>query len=712
MAKIVQWLFYKRLAVNGHLYLPSIIMKINTILFWVLAIWVTKVNAGTINLSLSSLPAFGNVYVFNSSTSQYYLLNATALTAPLEITAPSGFEVSLNYKSGYAEKVVLNAIGGNITNKLVYVRFSPSVVGTASGSVNHTSVGSSSVNINVAATAIAWAIPASYYSTVNSQLGAALKTVLYNKILGHTTQSYTPGVWNAYSTTDRYLNDSVWDIYGMRLDSTSPYTFYMVNNQCGSYSIEGDCYNREHSFPQSWFNNASPMVSDVHHIFASDGKVNGMRNNYPFGFVSNATYTPAYGGKLGTGSNFGYVGTVYEQIDEYKGDFARAYFYMATRYENLIASWNAYGNANDVLDGTSYPAYDAWFLNVLLAWHNIDPVSDKEIKRNNAIYAIQNNRNPFVDSPQFVTKIWGGALPVKPNVSASNLTITNISNTSVKLNWTSGNGFRRMVIVKPLTAVNSLPTDTVHYLANANLAVAPQITAGNYVVYNGTGSAVTITNLQAGVNYYYAVVEYNGWYNTTNYFTSGVSLINGVTLPVSWLNFSGKRNEVGVDLSWQTASEKNNIGFYVERSADGKVFDEIGFVRGQLNANTISNYAFTDENAAYELTLFYRLKQIDADGRFSYSNVIAIMPQSEVLAPNIYPNPVQNKLYIKFKEPIGTSISYMVTDYTGKLIKQEYEQVPNNENTVVVNNSDLHAGVYFVQIEFNHRNYRFKFLKN
>jgi hypothetical protein len=88
------------------------------------------------------------------------------------------------------------------------------------------------------------------------------------------------------------------------------------------------------------------------------------------------------------------------------------------------------------------------------------------------------------------------------------------------------------------------------------------------------------------------------------------------------------------------------------------------------------------------------------------------MPQSEVLAPNIYPNPVQNKLYIKFKEPIGTSISYMVTDYTGKLIKQEYEQVPNNENTVVVNNSDLHAGVYFVQIEFNHRNYRFKFIKN
>ncbi len=595
--------------------LPSFSMTLKNLFLALLTFFVSNTHAGIINLSASILPSFGNVYIFNSSTTQYYVINATALTAPLEIIAPSGFEVSLNYKSGYSEKTVLNPIGGNVTNRFVYVRFSPSSIGANSGNIANVSSGSTTANVAVTATAIAWAIPSNYYSTVNTQLGAALKTVLYNKILGHATQSYTPGVWNAYSTTDRYLNDSVWDIYGTRLDTTSPYTFYMVNNQCGSYSVEGDCYNREHSFPQSWFNNASPMVSDVHHIFASDGKVNGMRTNYPFGFVSNATYTPAYGGKLGTGNNFGYTGVVYEQIDEYKGDFARAYFYMATRYENLIAGWNAYGNANDVLDGTSYPVYDAWFLNVLLAWHNLDPVSDKEIKRNNAIYAIQNNRNPFVDSPQFVSKIWGGALPAKPNVSASNLTITNLSNTSVKLNWTSGNGQRRIVLVKPSSVINGMPIDTVHYLANANLAIAPQLTTGNYVVYNGTGSAVTITNLQAGVNYYFAVVEYNGWYNTTNYFTSGVSLINGVTLPVSWLNFSGKRTESGIELAWQTASEKSNIGFYVERSADGKTFDAIGFVRGQLNSNVVSNYSFTDQNWANSLMAFYRLKQIDRDGK-------------------------------------------------------------------------------------------------
>lgn len=687
-------------------------MRIKILLVFLLAIIIIKANAGIINLSSSSLPSFGNVYVFHSSTTQYYVINATALTAPLEITAPNGFEVSLNYKSGYTAKLIINPVGGNINNRLVYARFSPSTAGTASGNISNSSLGSSTVNMAVSANAITWAIPANYYSTVTNQRGASLKTILYNKILGHTAQSYTPGVWNAYSTTDRYLNDSVWDIYGTTLDSIPPYTFYMVTNQCGNYSLEGHCYNREHSFPQSWFNSASPMVSDIHHVFASDGKVNGMRNNFPFGFVSNATYTPAYGGKLGTGSNFGYTGTVYEQIDEYKGDFARAYFYMATRYENLIAGWNAYGNANDVLDGTAYPAYDAWFLNVLLAWHNIDPVSDKEIKRNNAIYAIQNNRNPFIDSPQFVSKIWGGALPSKPNISASNLTITNISNTSVKLSWTSGNGYRRIVLAKPASAINGLPVDTVNYLANANITIAPQTTASNYIVYNGTGSSVTITNLLAGVNYYYAVIEYNGWYNTTNYFTAGASLINAVTLPVNWLNFAGNRNKNTIDLDWQTASEKNNVGFYIERSTDGNTFDEIGFVRGQLNSNVVSTYTFTDQDAASNLTLYYRLKQIDVDGRYSYSNVITITPKYEIVSPNIYPNPAQNQLFIQFGEPINTPISYIVTDYTGKLIKQEYEQVTSNENIVMVNTSHMHAGVYFVQIEFNHRNYRYKFIKN
>lgn len=104
--------------------------------------------------------------------------------------------------------------------------------------------------------------------------------------------------------------------------------------QCGQYSTLGDCYNREHSFPKSWFNDDSPMVSDAFHIYPTDGKVNSQRNNYPYGECANGTTLSPNGkvkalGKLGTSTFPGYSGTVFEPDDEYKGDFARSYFYMA-----------------------------------------------------------------------------------------------------------------------------------------------------------------------------------------------------------------------------------------------------------------------------------------------------------------------------------------------------------------------------------------------
>lgn len=151
------------------------------------------------------------------------------------------------------------------------------------------------------------------------------------------------------------------------------------------------------------------MNTDVHHVFATDGYVNGRRSSYPYGEVASATFTSSNGSKLGTGSSAsGYTGTVFEPIDEFKGDFARAYFYMATRYENVIANWetnSAYGDA--VLNGTSDQVYESWFLTLLLSWHSQDPVSQKEIDRNDAAFNFQNNRNPFVDHPELVNSIWG-----------------------------------------------------------------------------------------------------------------------------------------------------------------------------------------------------------------------------------------------------------------------------------------------------------------
>lgn len=256
-------------------------------------------------------------------------------------------------------------------------------------------------------------IPAGYYDNATGKTGAALKTALYTIIKGHTVISYE-GLINAYKTTDQKPDGTIWDMY-------SNCTYTIGTKQCGNYSVECDCYNREHSFPQSWFAKASPMVSDLFHIYPTDGKVNGMRDNYPYGTVTAPTYTSGNGSKLGPCSFPGYTGKVFEPLDEYKGDFARTYFYMATRYENLIASWQSNGNANEILNGTSFPCYDEWFLNLLFTWNAADPVSQKEIDRNNVIYKdFQHNRNPFIDHPEYANLIWG----INTSISSKYATVT------------------------------------------------------------------------------------------------------------------------------------------------------------------------------------------------------------------------------------------------------------------------------------------------
>ncbi|KOP38475.1 T9SS C-terminal target domain-containing protein [Flavobacterium sp. WLB] len=280
-------------------------------------------------------------------------------------------------------------------------------------------------------------IPSGYYNTATGT-GYTLKTQLYNIIKGHTDNGYA-GLYTTYQTSDVdnfYENDgTVLDIYSENPSGTDPYNYSTGSTQrCGNYSAEGDCYNREHIIPQSVFNEQSPMVADAHFITPTDGKVNGMRSNYPHGTVSSATYTSQNGGKLGSSSVSGYSGTVFEPINAFKGDIARMYFYFATRYENTVA-----GYSYAMFDGSSNKVFTTAFLNLLLAWHAQDPVSAREIARNNAIYARQNNRNPYIDHPEYVNQIWGGTpsgdtqAPTTPTSLAS----TSKTATSISLSWTA-----------------------------------------------------------------------------------------------------------------------------------------------------------------------------------------------------------------------------------------------------------------------------------
>ncbi len=285
-------------------------------------------------------------------------------------------------------------------------------------------------------------IPAGYYDNAQGLTGYALKTALKSIITnGHNAHSYDD-LYNGYVTTDTdhyYENDgTVLDMYSENPNGPDPYNYNHNQNRCGNYSSEGDCYNREHLMPQSWFGSAMPMKADIHHVVPTDGKVNGMRGHLPLADVANASWTSLNGSKRGLCADQGYSGTVFEPIDEFKGDIARIYFYMATRYENEIGSWQ---DANDgsqaVFDGTNDHVFQDWYLNVLIQWHNQDPVSQREIDRNNAAYDYQGNRNPFIDHPEWVAAIWNPTPDTQAPNAPADLVAQSVSDVSVSLFWSA-----------------------------------------------------------------------------------------------------------------------------------------------------------------------------------------------------------------------------------------------------------------------------------
>jgi len=288
--------------------------------------------------------------------------------------------------------------------------------------------------------------PKSYYDRAEGLRGFELKTALKEIIDDvddgyglpyHIDQGYA-SLFEAFASersgdTDIYYeNDgTVLDMYSEVPDDNETYTYSHYINQCGNYSQEGDCYNREHLVPQSTFHRASPMRNDYFHIIPTDGYVNGIRSNFPFGEVEQPNYISSNSSKRGLNTFPGYYGTVFEPIDEFKGDIARAVLYFAIRYED---EFNSSWNKNEVLTDNPQEFYKDWYLKLLLKWHLKDPVSQKEIDRNTNGFNYQGNRNPLVDHPEYVVEIWGNVdnqAPTPPNNLKANL----ITSNSFELSW-------------------------------------------------------------------------------------------------------------------------------------------------------------------------------------------------------------------------------------------------------------------------------------
>ena len=349
-------------------------------------------------------------------------------------------------------------------------------------------------------------IPSDYYSSANGLTGYELKTALRNIIAnGHQTRSYdqlyegdgingSQGYIDTHSDVsvtsgNNYENDSsILDYYsenpadddGNPLTATAnndPYNYTHGNNQCGDQSAEGDCYNREHLVPQSSFNSASPMQTDIHHVIPTDGRVNNFRGSLPFGNVATADWTSLNGSKRGSSAVVGYSGTMFEPIDEFKGDIARALLYFATRYENTVDGYTSF----DMFNGTEDQVFQTWAIELLLDWHNnVDPVDQRERERNEATWDFQGNANPFVDHPEYANMIWNPTPDTTNPSNPSNLVASNPTDNSIDLSWTASTD-------------NVSVTSYDIYLDNVN-------------TYNSTTTTYTASGLSPETNYCFKIV--------------------------------------------------------------------------------------------------------------------------------------------------------------------------------------------------------------
>lgn len=306
-------------------------------------------------------------------------------------------------------------------------------------------------------------------------------------------------------------------------------------------------------------------------------------------------------------------------------------------------------------------------------------------------------------------------LNAAPITAATNVVLSALSNTTATVSWTNGDGQRRIVVARLSSTSPVPPADNVLYNASPAFGLGITTGAGNFVVFNGTGSSVAVTNLTLSTNYAFDVYEYNGKYMHTR--VNGSAATNsGTTLPVELTQFSATTQSANVILNWTTASEINNRGFDVERSVDGRRFEKVRFVNGAGSSNRINNYTLTDEKpfrTTGSSTLFYRLKQIDLDGKFTYSYVVKVSESAKAIkGVAAYPNPFSNEMTVSLNAQSQGNATIVLTDLQGRVASSQTVTVGTGVNVLPYPTTDLQPGVYFMTIQLDGETQILKVIKN
>ncbi|KPH14289.1 endonuclease [Chryseobacterium sp. ERMR1:04] len=594
--------------------------------------------------------------------------------------------------------------------------------------------------------------PAGYYNGTTGLTGYALKSKIHDIISERNINWNYDNLQALYNQTDLdiyYDHDAsnttlLLDMYSEIPSGPDAYEYTTAQIISGA-GAEGLGYNREHAVPQSTFNSNYPMYSDLHFVIPTDARINQLRNNYPYG-IGNSTvhYTFSNSSKIANSAipNYAYTNRVYEPINEFKGDIARMLLYFVARYEDKLPSFNYFTNINPAidrspLDGTAERAFDPEYIAMLIQWHNQDAVSQREIDRNNAIYSIQNNRNPFIDNPQWVNAIWGQSPDAVAPQAPSNLTVSQTGAYFANLSWSASsssdvigyniyqNGtFLKSTKSTTISIDHLTPSTTYNYTVKAydngylnspdsNVASASTLNSDSFAkdliiskylegtadnkaieITNRTGHPVNLSDYRLSIqaygnnNYYFpAPFEMEGVIQNNESFVIVNPNSNFSCFTISQAKFATAAPQMAFDGSR-----------YLELRYKSATVDAIG-VKNQSNSSTLANVSLYRKNTVNQPNLTFTINEWDSYPSDYCQNIGGTLSTIDPVASNkefkIYPNPVNENLFVDGNE-IENIKTAQIIDFSGKLIYTEKAPFKNKKNISVQN---LPLGMYLLNLD-------------
>ena len=522
-----------------------------------------------------------------------------------------------------------------------------------------------------------------YYLGTEDLWGEALKTQL-NSIISNNTN-------NDYTTSRNYM-------YGTTIDATDNgngtktltciYTgrqATMSTSTLRPSASSPEYINTEHTWPQSMFGGADPMVSDVHHLFPTDVDANAERGNFPFGNVdrTNAstrchdTDIPTQDGNCtneGSGTWSYLLNSVYEPRDVQKGNTARAMFYFITRYGDLGSFWST-------SEETAFRQ-----------WHASDPPDAKEKARNTGIMNYQNNRNPYVDHPEFIDRISSFASTATGQPATTTPNAVPTSENYGQIGYTETLSAEIDVINRGNTAftyTTSLSGSAYSITSGATGSVSAYGVTPIRVRFSPSGAATYTGTL--------TITPSSGSPITVSLTGMGAST---PTLPVELVEITAQTEHDVAVLHWQTASEVNMDVFEVQSLVAGQ-WETIRTVKATGDALSGQTYTEVFPNLPVG-TYTFRLKKVELDGAYAFSKPVTFtveVPGAYILNP-AYPNPFNPQTTITFAVAQKQTVTLTLYNTLGQRVQTLYRGTVegNNLQTVRVDGSTLQTGAYFVRL--------------